>query len=119
MDNAPLHADRLAAMTDVVSGFGARRVLCVGDVMLDRFRYGEVKRISPEAPVPVVHVTRETTALGGAGNVVRNLAAMGALSSFVSVVGDDWAGGEVSALLGDLSNVEAYLRVAPGRQTDD
>ena len=117
MDNAPLHADRLAAMTDVVSGFGARRVLCVGDVMLDRFRYGEVKRISPEAPVPVVHVTRETTALGGAGNVVRNLAAMGALSSFVSVVGDDWAGGEVSALLGDLSNVEAYLRVAPGRQT--
>ena len=117
MGKAPLHADRLAAMTDVVSGFGTRRVLCVGDVMLDRFRYGDVKRISPEAPVPVVRVTRGTAALGGAGNVVRNLAAMGALSSFVSIVGDDRAGGEVSALLGDLDKVDSYLRVGPGRQT--
>ncbi len=116
-ERASLPAERLAALTEIVSGFGTRRILCVGDVMLDRFRYGDVKRISPEAPVPVVRVTREHAALGGAGNVVRNLAALGALNSFVSVVGDDRAGGEVGSLLGGLDKVESYLRVAPGRQT--
>jgi len=54
------------------------RIVCVGDVMLDRFIYGEVERISPEAPIPVIRVLHETAMLGGAGNVVRNVAALGA-----------------------------------------
>ena len=78
-----------ATLMALLSGFAGRRVLCVGDVMVDQFIYGDVKRISPEAPVPVVQITRESLALGGAGNVARNLAALGGLPYFVSVVGDD------------------------------
>jgi D-beta-D-heptose 7-phosphate kinase/D-beta-D-heptose 1-phosphate adenosyltransferase len=117
IDKPSRHADQFAALSDIIAKFGSRRILCVGDVMLDRFRYGDVKRISPEAPVPIVSVTRERAALGGAGNVIRNLSALAAHSSFISVVGDDRAGGEVSHLLGDLEDVDSFLRVAPGRQT--
>ena len=67
-------------------------VLVVGDVMLDRYVYGDVARISPEAPVPILSVTREIAVPGGAGNVVRNLTALGAAVAFVSVVGDDRRG---------------------------
>jgi D-beta-D-heptose 7-phosphate kinase/D-beta-D-heptose 1-phosphate adenosyltransferase len=68
-------------------------VLVVGDVMLDRYVYGQVTRISPEAPVPILSVEREVAYPGGAGNVVRNLTALGAAVALVSVVGDDQAGG--------------------------
>src|ERR1700749_3624025 len=91
-------ADDLTALSAVLGAFAERRILCVGDVMVDRFVYGDVKRISPEAPVPVVNVTREGSELGGAGNVVRNLAALGASVTFISVVGDDQAGREVGNL---------------------
>ena len=67
-------------------------VLCVGDVMLDDFVYGEVKRISPEAPVQVLAVSSSELVVGGAGNVARNVAALGARCVFVSVTGDDEAG---------------------------
>ncbi|MBW2242682.1 MAG: D-glycero-beta-D-manno-heptose-7-phosphate kinase [Deltaproteobacteria bacterium] len=86
----------------LVSGFARVRLLVVGDVMLDEYLWGEVDRVSPEAPVPVVHVTRESMALGGAGNVVRNAIAMGAVCRFCGVVGDDWAGDRVIDLLKDL-----------------
>ncbi len=115
--NTPLDAARLSILTDIIGGFSACRILCVGDVMMDRFRYGDVKRISPEAPVPVIRIAKETTTLGGAGNVVRNLNALGAKCAFVSIVGDDPAGTEIGKLLGKLEQVEAFLRVAPGRQT--
>ncbi len=72
------------------------RVLCVGDVMLDHFLYGTVDRISPEAPIPVLSVEREDAMLGGAGNVVRNLVALGAQTRFVTVIGDDSAGKKVA-----------------------
>ena len=65
------------------------RVLCVGDIMLDRYIYGDASRISPEAPVPVVHVRRQVLIPGGVGNVVRNLAAWSIVPTAVSVVGDD------------------------------
>ena len=65
------------------------RLLVVGDVVLDEYLWGEVDRVSPEAPVPVVHVRRESTVLGGAGNVVRNVVALGGACAFCSVVGDD------------------------------
>lgn len=75
------------------------RVLVVGDVMLDRYWFGEVSRISPEAPVPVVHVTRNEDRVGGAGNVARNAAALGAQVNLLSVVGRDEAGQALRALL--------------------
>jgi D-beta-D-heptose 7-phosphate kinase/D-beta-D-heptose 1-phosphate adenosyltransferase len=70
----------------------AQTVLCVGDVMLDDFVYGEVSRISPEAPTPVLAVRHNVAEIGGAGTVARNIAALGARCIFVSLVGDDAAG---------------------------
>jgi D-beta-D-heptose 7-phosphate kinase/D-beta-D-heptose 1-phosphate adenosyltransferase len=67
-------------------------VLCIGDLMLDDFVYGEVSRISPEAPVPVIRVNREDVIVGGAGNVARNIAGLGAKCLFVGVIGDDVTG---------------------------
>ncbi len=75
-----------------IARFTGRRVLVVGDLMLDQYIRGSVSRISPEAPVPVVRVTGETFIPGGAGNVVSNLAALGASVSVVGVVGEDEAG---------------------------
>lgn len=74
------------------------KVLVVGDVMLDRYWYGAVDRISPEAPVPVVRITREENRLGGCANVAFNAVSVGAQASLLSVVGDD----EASHLLQDL-----------------
>jgi D-beta-D-heptose 7-phosphate kinase/D-beta-D-heptose 1-phosphate adenosyltransferase len=81
--------------TEIVGRFPSQAVLVVGDVMLDRFVWGEVTRISPEAPVPVVKIRRETATLGGAGNVVSNLTALGAAVRFAGVVGEDEAGRRV------------------------
>src|SRR5260370_14624407 len=65
------------------------RVLCVGDVMLDRFVFGQVKRISPESPVPVLSISGTQSFPGGAANVARNVASLGGLCTLVSVVGED------------------------------
>lgn len=85
------------------------RILCVGDVMLDRYVYGDVERVSPEAPIPVLKVNEERAMLGGAGNVVRNLAALGAHVSFVSVVGPDEAGAEIADMLNALPQTQVRL----------
>ena len=74
------------------------RVLVVGDIMLDRYWFGEVERISPEAPVPVVRVARRENRLGGAANVARNISALGGNTTLIGVVGDDEAGVEVEHL---------------------
>ena len=92
-------------------------VLVVGDVMLDRYVYGEVTRISPEAPVPILSVQREIAYPGGAGNVVRNLTALGAAVALVSVVGDDQAGSDLTGLVGVQPGVEPWLLVQGGRTT--
>ena len=81
----------------LVEALTQSRVLCVGDVMLDHFVYGRVERVSPEAPIPVLRVEREIRKLGGAGNVLSNLHALGAQGCFVSVTGGDPAGREVSS----------------------
>ena len=75
------------------------RVLVVGDVMLDRYWFGEVNRISPEAPVPIVKVERTEERPGGAANVARNIASLGAQAMLLSVVGDDEAGRQLEALV--------------------
>ena len=92
-------------------------VLVVGDVMLDRYVYGRVSRVSPEAPVPVLAVERELALPGGAGNVVRNLTALGAAVAFVSVVGDDQPGSDLTGLIGGQPRVEPWLLVQGGRAT--
>ncbi|MDP3311367.1 MAG: PfkB family carbohydrate kinase, partial [Polaromonas sp.] len=75
------------------------RVLVVGDAMLDRYWYGAVDRISPEAPVPVVRVTRQEDRMGGAANVAYNIVTVGARASLLSVVGDDEASHQLEALV--------------------
>jgi rfaE bifunctional protein kinase chain/domain len=81
--------------------FSNASILVVGDVMLDRYWFGDVQRISPEAPVPVVRVTRSDERLGGAANVARNAAALGAKVALVGVVGDDEPGRRIEAMAGE------------------
>jgi D-glycero-beta-D-manno-heptose-7-phosphate kinase len=88
---------------------GAVRVLVVGDVMLDRYWFGDVSRISPEAPVPVVRIERREERLGGAANVARNAAALGAHCGLLGVVGADEAGEQVGRLLAEAT-IHSYLR---------
>jgi len=107
----------LSALADRVELLRNTSVLCVGDAMLDRFVYGSVDRVSPEAPIPVLFIERESAMLGGAGNVVRNLVALGAAPAFVSVVGDDAAGREVTRLVGEHGEIDPCIVVEPGRQT--
>jgi len=89
------------------------RVLVVGDVMLDRYWYGAVDRISPEAPVPVVRVTREEERIGAAANVAYNLVTLGAQSSLLTVVGDDEASHKLEALVAG-TGIQAHF----GRDAD-
>ncbi len=92
----------MGQLEGIVDRFEGRRLLVVGDVILDRFIWGHVKRISPEAPVPVVEVERISDHLGGAANVAVNLARLGARVSLLGVVGSDAAGRKVVRKLGEL-----------------
>jgi hypothetical protein len=92
------------------------RVMVVGDVMLDRYWYGAVDRISPEAPVPVVRVTREEERSGGAANVAHNVAALGAQASLLSVVGADDASHRLEALL-STTGIQTYFARDPELKT--
>src|SRR5664279_3206036 len=100
-----------------LSALSEQTVLCVGDLMLDEFVYGEVSRISPEAPTPVIAVKRTETMIGGAGNVARNLVALGTRCIFVGVVGDDGAGRALSEALSTYPQIEFHLVVDAARQT--
>src|SRR5216683_6489528 len=82
-------------------------IVVLGDVMLDEFLWGDVTRISPEAPVPVVDIRRESTHLGGAANVLANLVALGAKACVVGVIGDDFAGERIRSSVGDKSDFQA------------
>jgi D-beta-D-heptose 7-phosphate kinase/D-beta-D-heptose 1-phosphate adenosyltransferase len=92
-------------------------VLCVGDLMLDEFVYGEVSRISPEAPAPVIAVQRSETSIGGAGNVARNIASLGARCVFVGLIGEDDAGNMLKAALGREHLIESVLVTDSTRPT--
>jgi len=88
------------------------QILVVGDVMLDRYWFGEVSRISPEAPVPVVRVEKREERLGGAANVARNIATLGGSSGLLGVVGQDEAGDTVDSMLGEMG-VSSFLTRDP------
>jgi D-beta-D-heptose 7-phosphate kinase/D-beta-D-heptose 1-phosphate adenosyltransferase len=101
-----------------LADIGKQTVLCVGDLMLDVFIYGDVSRISPEAPAPVIAVRREDLVAGGAGNVARNVASLGARCLFVGTIGDDAAGRTLKTALGGRnSGIAARLVVDASRPT--
>ncbi len=85
-----------------------KRILVAGDVMLDRYWFGEVNRISPEAPVPIVRVERREERLGGAANVALNALALGAGAALMGVIGDDEAGNSIESLL-EKHHISSYL----------
>ncbi|WP_304191594.1 D-glycero-beta-D-manno-heptose 1-phosphate adenylyltransferase [Phenylobacterium aquaticum] len=107
----------LSTLQHVLAAVGGSRVVCVGDVMIDRFVYGDVTRVSPEAPIPVLARTREMVMLGGAGNVARNVAALGGEVSLIGLVGGDPEGHEALRLVGDDTGVEGFLIRDPSRPT--
>ncbi len=98
-----LDAIAVPTASELLARLSGRRVVVVGDVMIDEWIWGKVSRISPEAPVPVVSVTSHSFTLGGAGNVANNLHALGASVAFVGAVGDDAEGERVRALFGDIA----------------
>jgi rfaE bifunctional protein kinase chain/domain len=93
-----------------------KRILVAGDVMLDRYWFGEVNRISPEAPVPIVRVERREERLGGAANVARNAVALGVETSLLGVIGEDEAGRNVETLLTE-AGIRSYLNHDPSIST--
>ena len=100
----------ISLVTDLSKNpFEGIRVAILGDVMLDRFIYGEVDRISPESPVPVVRVTRRESHLGGAGNVAANLSSLGAQPILIGRIGHDTLGQEFEAMSKDMSIDTKYL----------
>lgn len=107
-------------MTPILSSidhFKNTTVLCVGDLMLDLFVYGEVSRISPEAPIPILKATREFYTLGGAGNVVNNLLSLGAKPLIVSIIGTDPNGTKLCELLREKGIKTSHLIQDPAVQT--
>src|SRR4029077_6716919 len=100
-----------------LQNIGQQTILCVGDLMLDDFVYGEVGRISPEAPAPVLAVKRNEIAIGGAGNVASNVASLGARCIFVGLVGEDDAGKRLAASLAEQERIESVLVCDPSRPT--
>jgi D-beta-D-heptose 7-phosphate kinase/D-beta-D-heptose 1-phosphate adenosyltransferase len=94
----------------MLASFSQAKVACVGDLMLDCYVYGNVDRISPEAPVPVLHIKSAFSVVGGAGNVVRNLSSLGVYVDCFGIVGSDAAGAQVEMDLRTLPTVTTYLR---------
>src|SRR6187399_2769535 len=91
--------------------------MIIGDVMTDSYVFGKVDRISPEAPVPVVHITHREERPGGAANVAINLRALGAIPVLCSVTGDDTSGNNFQALLEKAGIKTNYILKVPGRKT--
>jgi D-beta-D-heptose 7-phosphate kinase/D-beta-D-heptose 1-phosphate adenosyltransferase len=107
----------MSSFEHVLELFGQKRLLVVGDIMLDRFVYGTVSRISPEAPAPVINTAAPEEVVGGAGNVARNVAAMGAACDIVAVVGRDDAAQCIHRHLASYPGISPVLVEAPGRVT--
>jgi len=104
-----------ADLVSLVEKLPATRLMCVGDVMLDHYVYGTVERVSPEAPIPVLRVERETRTLGGAGNVLRNLQSLGLAPCFVSVVGIALKNNKVNRLDAGPAGTDVHLHAERGR----
>lgn len=106
-----------ARAEQLTARFAGRRLVVLGDLMLDEFIWGRVRRISPEAPVPVVEVERQTLALGGAGNVASNLVALGAQPAPLGVAGSDTTADRMRAAFHDIGVASDGIVVDPSRAT--
>jgi D-beta-D-heptose 7-phosphate kinase/D-beta-D-heptose 1-phosphate adenosyltransferase len=104
-------------LADLLSRFGRMRVVVLGDVMLDRFVYGTIERISPEAPIPVISIERTADMPGGAANVARNCASLGAQVVLVGVVGEDTAADHLRAQLALTPTIDVRFTSDPSRPT--
>ena len=105
-----------ARATELINQFCQKRILVIGDIMIDRYVIGKVERINPEAPVPILHAKDEYRATGGAGNTAKNATALGATAKLISVVGNDRTGEELeSAVLSE--GYQAVLIKDPSRST--
>jgi len=107
----------MQSVSELINGFSRLKVLIIGDLMIDSYTWGKVSRISPEAPVPVVNVIRRESRLGGAGNVVLNIASLGATAMICSVIGDDAPGRELQKIILDANLSTDGLIVEPSRMT--
>ena len=107
----------MQSVSELINGFSRLKVLIIGDLMIDSYTWGRVSRISPEAPVPVVNVIRRESRLGGAGNVVLNIASLGATAVICSVIGDDAPGRELQKIILDSNLSTEGLIVESGRMT--
>lgn len=110
-------SDAEADLAEAAARLRRASVLVVGDAMLDRHVHGRLRQGTASAPFPVLEVERELALPGGAANLVRRLTALGAAVSFVSVVGDDQAGSDLTGLIGGQPGVEPWLLVEGGRAT--
>src|SRR2546423_11010429 len=103
-------------LIELVENLPNSKIVLIGDLMIDRYVYGNAERLSPEAPVPVLHYQREEFRLGGAGNVAANLAAMRARTCVVGLVGDDEDGRRLSTLLAqNCRNEDLHVLIVPSR----
>ena len=102
---------------DLIERFTKVRVLVVGDVMLDRYWWGSVSRISPEAPVPVVSLESTTLAAGGAANVASNVAGLGANPFLIGITGDDPEASDLPSVFAEKGILDFELKAIPGRKT--
>jgi len=107
----------LARVKAILAAIRTKQVMVIGDVMLDRYLWGSVSRISPEAPVPVVEITEETTRLGGAANVANNIVSLGASCRIFGVVGNDRDGGDLTRMIERQGIVASGLVTDPARPT--
>ena len=110
-------ADDSKVLSNSIDRFTSCRITVVGDVIMDEYLWGRVERISPEAPVPVVEVERQSHMLGGAGNVVNNIIALGGQALLCGVIGNDPIGKKLARILGKLDNVTDGLVVENRRPT--
>lgn len=101
MKNEP-NSSPMSSFTEIIQKFPDKRILVIGDVILDQYLWGNADRISPEAPVPIVAVTEETYRLGGAANAAANICSLGGKVSMISIVGDDEDGGRLCGMLSDM-----------------
>src|SRR5438876_510108 len=104
-------------MLSICSGFEGRRVLVVGDVMLDEHIQGQVRRLSPEAPVPIVEIQSRRFHPGGAANVASNISSLGGSALLAGIVGADTAGARLGEELSSRGVAPDHLIAAPGRRT--
>lgn len=108
-----------ASFLDALDHFATARILVLGDVMLDRYVYGQVERMSPEAPIPVLAYNREQAMPGGAANVARNIAALGGQAVLLGVVGQDAAGRAIESLCANEKRITAHLVIDITRPTTE